>query len=155
MILPMNSEYRIATDTYAWKIQQYTQRKRNGETVHEWKSIKWYGTLQQAVQGLANLMIMSCEAKTLADALAEVENVAATLCQALQPRFEVNPNPNWEQAKELDEKEATGRKKMPRLETWAGNVRIQTPEIITPRPKAIILSFRSPMALYRAKSRHW
>jgi hypothetical protein len=108
MILPVNSEYRIATDPYAWKIQQYTRRKRNGELIHEWKSIKWYGTLQQAVQCLANLMIMSCDAQTLADALVEVENVAATLCQALQPRFEVNPNLNWEQARELDQKEAAG-----------------------------------------------
>ena len=108
MILPINDEYRIATDAYAWMIQQHRDRKRNGKEVVEWSAIQWYGTLQQAVQGLANRMLMTSDAKTLTGVLGEVEKLTATLCQALQPNFEVTPNLTWRQAKEFDKKEQVG-----------------------------------------------
>jgi orotate phosphoribosyltransferase-like protein len=100
MILPINDDYRIATDTCAWMIQQRQKRKRKGKQVWEWRAIKWFSTLQQAVQGFADLMLMSSDAKTLAEALAEVESVVATLSEALHPQFEVTPNLTWKQVKD-------------------------------------------------------
>lgn len=60
-------------------------------TVDHWESFKWYTSLEDVVNGLGNLMVRTSEAQTLAEALAEVENVSTLLYTALSPQFEVNP----------------------------------------------------------------
>lgn len=49
----------------------------------------WFVTIEQAIDGLAGLIIRTSDARTLADALAEVKKVTATLSQALAPKFKV------------------------------------------------------------------
>ena len=55
----------------------------------DWESILWFATVNQAVSGLAALKVRTSDAKTLADALAEVKKVTATLSQALIPKFKI------------------------------------------------------------------
>lgn len=84
MILPIDDTYRIAADAQCWSIQRRKQRKE-GET---WESFKFYTTLDDAVQGLAQLMIRTSDAQTLADALLEAESIATRLSLALSPTVE-------------------------------------------------------------------
>lgn len=89
MILPINDHYRLAADEHAWALQRSRARRMNGETVTVWESFKWYGSIQQAVNALGELMVRTSEAQTVADALAEVQNVTTTLTRALSPAFRV------------------------------------------------------------------
>ena len=89
MIIPINDQYRLASNEQAWMIQRAKARTRDGETVTEWPPTLWYVDLPDAVRGLAKLMLRTSDAQTLADALIEVENVATTLTQALAPRFKL------------------------------------------------------------------
>jgi len=81
MILPIDKNYRIAGTPYAWTIEK--SRSKKGKK--QWEAIKWYGTLDGAVKSLASLMVRTSEARTLAEALEEVETVSTRLCQALTP----------------------------------------------------------------------
>ena len=85
MILPINDKYRIAGDEHCWAIQQPRVRKRRGEVVTEWESVRWYPSIETCAQSLCHLMVRTSDAHTLADALSESENAVATLCQALAP----------------------------------------------------------------------
>ena len=87
MILPINGHYRLASDEHGWSIQRPRTRKVDGRPVTEWQSLKWYGSIKQAVNALGELMVRTSEADTLAEALAEVENVTATLTRALSTEF--------------------------------------------------------------------
>ncbi len=89
MILPINDQYRINSDQHSWVIQESILRKKKGVTVQDWKSILWYPTLEMTVNGLAGRMLRLSEAHTLTDALAEVNNVSATLCHALHKHYQV------------------------------------------------------------------
>jgi len=79
MILPVNDHYRLASDSRCWMLEEEQTRKRNGQTVTEWTAIRWYMTLASAVDGFAEFSLRTSEAKTLADALAEVKRIGATL----------------------------------------------------------------------------
>jgi len=84
MIIPINDRYRISSDEYQWIIQ--TKRNRKGK--EDWQARLYYPTLKAALEGLGELMVRQSDVATLADALAEVENVATTLSQALTPTIE-------------------------------------------------------------------
>ncbi len=89
MILPIDEKYRLTSDCRGWAIQKRRKRKdrKTGEHVDDWGPIHWYTTLDQAVNGLAALRIRTSDAQTLADALAEVKKLTATLSEALAPKF--------------------------------------------------------------------
>ena len=91
MILPIDEQYRIAADKHCWAIQELIKRKdRNtGQPTREWKPIRWYGSIDQTVNGLAGLMLRTSDVETLKDAIAEVDRIAATLGNALTPQFDV------------------------------------------------------------------
>ena len=84
MVIPINDRYRITSDEYQWIIQ--TKRNRKGKK--DWQARLYYPTLKVALEGLGKLMVRQSDVVTLADALAEVENVATTLSQALTPTIE-------------------------------------------------------------------
>ena len=84
MILPINDQYRIASDSRQWMIQ--ASRMRNGELV--WEPKLYFGTIESAVKELGELMVRESEAETLVDALADVEKVTTILSQALTPHSE-------------------------------------------------------------------
>ena len=89
MILPIDENYRLTSDCRGWAIQKRRKRKHRKTGVHkdDWESILWFPTLPQVVNGLAALKIRTSDTETLADALVDVEKIAATLCQALAPKF--------------------------------------------------------------------
>ncbi len=91
MILPIDASYRLAANRHSWVVQKRRKRKhpKTGVHVDDWESILWFPSLNQAVDGLADLMIRTSDTQTLADALAEVRQVAASLSQALSPTFKV------------------------------------------------------------------
>ena len=84
MIIPINERNRITSDEYQWIIQK--KRSRKGK--EDWASRHYYPTFESAVRSLGELMVRQSKADTLVSALAEVENVATTLSQALTPTIE-------------------------------------------------------------------
>ena len=97
MELEINNKYRIASDKYQWIIQE--KRTRKGKI--DWTSISYYPSIEQAIQGLGELMVRLSDAKTLTDALRDVQNVATQLSHALTPNLEV---PSKEIKEEPDER---------------------------------------------------
>ena len=86
MELEIDNKYRITSDKYQWMIQE--KRTRKGKI--DWTSISYYTSIEQAIQGLGELMVRLSGAKTLTDALRDVQNVATQLSHALTPKLEVS-----------------------------------------------------------------
>ncbi len=84
MIIPVNEQYRIATDPYQWMVER--ARTRNGNK--EWEPKLFYSTFKSALKGLGELMVRLSDAQTLVDAIGDVEMVSTTLSQALTIRIE-------------------------------------------------------------------
>jgi len=91
MVIPITDKYRLAADSHSWAIQEAYKRKgrTSGRVETEWRSIHWYINVENAVNGLADLMLRTSEAESIAEALGAAKDVAATLGKALQPQFEV------------------------------------------------------------------
>ncbi|SVD55202.1 uncharacterized protein METZ01_LOCUS408056, partial [marine metagenome] len=51
MELEINNKYRIASDKYQWMIQE--KRTRKGKI--DWKSVSYYPSIEQAIQGLGEM----------------------------------------------------------------------------------------------------
>ena len=79
MELNITEEYKITSDPHQWVIQR--KRTRKGTT--EWRSLHYFPTLEQAVRGLGELMVRASEARTVPEALRDVQDVATQLSQAL------------------------------------------------------------------------
>ena len=84
MIIPVNEQYRIASDSLQWIVQK--ARTRNGKK--DWAPKLFYPTFESALKGLGELMVRRSDAETLADAIGDVEMVSTTLSQALTIRIE-------------------------------------------------------------------
>ena len=84
MLIPINDQFRIKSDSMQWIIQR--RRTRNGK--QSWESKLFFPTLQGAINEIGELMVRESKAQTLADALVAVENVTTVLSQALTPQFE-------------------------------------------------------------------
>ncbi len=85
MILPVDDEYRIKGDKHSWAIQK--GRMKEGEIT--WESVSWFTSFESTVNHLGQLMVRTSDAKTLAEALVEIEKIATLLTHALSPEFEV------------------------------------------------------------------
>ena len=84
MLIQINDQFRIKSDSMQWMIQR--RRTRNGKP--SWESKLFFPTLQGAINELGELMVRESQVQTLADALVTVENVTTVLCQALTTRLE-------------------------------------------------------------------
>ena len=84
MIIPVNEQFRIATDPYQWMVER--ARTRNGKK--DWEPKLFYPTFESALKGLGQLMVRLSEAETLVDAVRDVEKVSTTLSQALTIRID-------------------------------------------------------------------
>ena len=84
MLIPINDQFRIKSDSMQWMIQ--TRRSRNGKK--SWESKLFFPTLQGAINELGELMVRESKTQTLVDALVAVENVTTVLSQALTSRLE-------------------------------------------------------------------
>ena len=91
MIIPIDEKWRIKTDAYQWIIQQYQGIPTKGKfkDVPQWKSLRYYTTLANAVYGLAEYELMTSDCTTLAEALDAVRDVSERLSRALTPHIEI------------------------------------------------------------------
>ena len=85
MILPIDDEYRIKGDKHSWVIEK--GRMKEGKIT--WESISWFTSIEHTVNHLGQMMVRTSDAKTLADALKEIEKITTKLSQALTTKFEV------------------------------------------------------------------
>ena len=92
MLIPINDQFRIKSDSMQWMIQ--TRRSRNGKP--SWESKLFFPTLQGAINELGELMVRRSGAQTLAEALETVEKVTTTLSPALTPQLEGKVGPQDE-----------------------------------------------------------
>ena len=86
MLIPINDQFCIKSDSMQWMIQR--RRTRNGK--QSWESKLFFPTLQGAINEIGELMVRESQVQTLADALVAVENVTTTLSQALTARLETD-----------------------------------------------------------------
>ena len=84
MIIPVNEQFRIATDPNQWMVEK--ARTRNGNK--DWAPKLFYPTFESALKGLGELMVSLSDAETLVDAIQDVEKVSTTLSQVLTIRIE-------------------------------------------------------------------
>ena len=85
MIIPIDQQYRIATDPYQWIVQ----RKRTRAGQEDWQSQTYHSTFESAVRELGERMVRESKANTLVDALADLEKITTTLSQALTSHSEL------------------------------------------------------------------
>ncbi len=90
-VIPIDVNYRLAADSQSWMTQRRKHRKsRHGDHMTgDWETFSWHPTLEGAVNGLASYALRTSGVQSVAEALAEVERISATLIRALSPRFEV------------------------------------------------------------------
>ena len=86
MIIPINQSYRIKSDSHQWMVQRL--RNRGGKV--EWQAIHYFRTLEAALQELGERLVRESNARTVADALADIRNVVTTLSQALTTQSSVS-----------------------------------------------------------------
>ena len=78
MLIQINDQFRIKSDSMQWMIQR--RRTRNGKP--SWESKLFFPTLQGAINELGELMVRESKVQTLATggiALVAVENVTTVL----------------------------------------------------------------------------
>ena len=83
MMIPINDQFRITSDSRQWMIE----RKRLRKGKESWEARLYFGTLKACLKDLGELIVRTSKANTLADALDDVEKVTTTLCQALTPQI--------------------------------------------------------------------
>jgi len=87
MSLPIDDEYRIASDGVQYMIQKHlhaTEKREEG-----FQSVGYYSSLQGAVQGLSERMLRESDAHGVIEVYAAMKRITATLTDALTPQFEV------------------------------------------------------------------
>lgn len=80
MKIQINEKYRIATDERSWMIQK--RRKPNKQGI-EWKTIRFYQSLEATLKGLAELELRLSEATNLLEAQTEWQRITAEIQTAL------------------------------------------------------------------------
>ena len=83
MKLRINDQYQITTDEY----QYIVNRKRTRKGKLDWDAESYHPTFQGALQHIGERLVRDSDAQTLADAIADVENVTTTLSQAVRGQF--------------------------------------------------------------------
>ena len=83
MKLRITDQYQITTDEY----QYIVNRKRTRKGKLDWEPESYHPTFQGAFQHIGERLVRDSDAQTLADAIADVENVTTTLSQAVRDQF--------------------------------------------------------------------
>lgn len=62
MIIEINDQYRIESDTQCWKVQKFCpSNRKDSKKRSDWRSLYYYNTLESAFQGLLELEIREIE----------------------------------------------------------------------------------------------
>lgn len=90
MIIPIDDDYRLDTDTYCWRVSKSSLEKdrKTGEKVEVWRPISYHGSPKQALKSLGARLLRDSEAKTAVEALKEVELITRKLSEALDVEIE-------------------------------------------------------------------
>ena len=83
MKLQITDQYLISTDKYQYIVN--VPRTRKGG--RDWEPESYHPTFRGALQYIGERLVRGSDAQTLADAIADVENVTTTLSQVLAPEF--------------------------------------------------------------------
>jgi len=83
-IIPINDNYRIASDSLQWMIQK--PRNRKGEVV--WESCSFYPAFKMTVVSLGERMVRESDAAGIVEGMEAVENVC-TMLSRLIPEIQV------------------------------------------------------------------
>ena len=83
MKLKISDQYLISTDNYQYIVN--IPRTRKGGP--DWEPESYHPTIQGALQHIGERLVRGSDAQTLADAIADVENVTTTLSQAVRGQF--------------------------------------------------------------------
>ena len=91
MILSINDQYRIISNSQQWIVQRRRKRKRirNAEATLEWRGELFFTTLEAALKGFGERLLRESKATCPTEALADVKRIAEALSQALPIRIEV------------------------------------------------------------------
>ena len=81
--LQITDQYLITTDEF----QYIVNRKRTRKGKPDWDPESYHPTFQGALQNIGERLVRGSDAQTLADAIADVENVTTTLSQAVRDQF--------------------------------------------------------------------
>ena len=87
MILPVNDQYRIKSDSKQWVVQ--TPVKVSAKFPDGWKATSFYASLPQLVNALCDRMLRESDAVGVEEGLEEVKRILRTLTHALAPHYEV------------------------------------------------------------------
>lgn len=96
MIIPINADWRIASDRHCWAVEQRRVAQSGKNAGQEsWTATGYYPSLGAAVRGAGELMLRLDGAEGLREAIAAIERVSGELSDALRPvvRLEVNLDP--------------------------------------------------------------
>jgi len=89
MILSINDQYRIISNSQQWIVQRRRKRIRNAEATLEWRGELFFTTLEAALKGFGERLLRESKATCPTEALADVKRIAEALSQALPIRIEV------------------------------------------------------------------
>lgn len=79
MIIPITANYRITSDEMQWRVE----RRRSRKGAASFEPVSFHANMSGAIESLRERLVRASNAETLADALADMENVSATLSRAL------------------------------------------------------------------------
>ena len=90
MIIPIDDEYRIASDRHQWILQKAMRKKRDGQQLIEWNAESYYPSFDAAICALGEALVRRSDAVGFADALLAVKSIVTTLSQALPTHINVS-----------------------------------------------------------------
>jgi len=79
--IPVDANYGLGCDERCWKILKLVTRKRKGLEVKEWKAVKWYSNLNNALNGLMNFKLRVSGIETFGALQKEQEKILAELSE--------------------------------------------------------------------------
>lgn len=85
MRFTVGDSWRIASDSYSWRVQRYAGVYKSGARMNQakWITVKYCSSLGRAVRVLADLMILEADTDTAPAALVAVKRVADAIEVAL------------------------------------------------------------------------
>lgn len=84
MILPINEDWRITTDTYNWTVERRRLNKKQG--THEWRGESFWGSFDKAIEGLYEHRVKAIDAEGYQAVCSEIKALQEEL-RALSEQF--------------------------------------------------------------------
>lgn len=79
----------LKANKHSWILLKLRGRTRNGKMTKEWESFKWFTSLEGAINGCVNHLLMISDADTLDKVLDEHKKIHTKLLQAIPPKYKI------------------------------------------------------------------